>query len=141
MIRRVLLIAILFSTAVAFADELEDAMRLIMSGDISRGIAALTALAEKGNVQAQLFLGHGYQHANPVIKEPDAAVAMRWFLRASGEGSGEASARIADMYASGAGVTKSVEKAGEWWALASKQVGIRRKSMLPASFEDQARAT
>jgi len=137
MIRRVLLITLLFSTAVALADELEDAMRLILSGDISRGIAALTALAEQGNVHAQLFLGHGDQYANPVIKEPDAAVAMPWFLRASGE----ASAAIADRYASGAGVAQSAERAGEWWAWRRSRVGIKRQSMSRASFEDQARTT
>jgi hypothetical protein len=113
--------AFLCSAAFLKADKLEDAMRLLWSGDASRGVAALKQLAGRGNVQAQLFLGHAYSHSNPVIKDPDYAEALKWFSRASLKGSGEASAAVAGMYEDGAGVSKSARKAAEWWGLAVKQ--------------------
>ncbi len=107
------------------SDELVDAMRRLGGGDASAGIAALQRLGESGNVQAQLILGGLYQHPRPttkdVIPEPNFGEAMKWFLRASLQGSGQASAAIAEMYESGSGIPASPEKASAWWATAAKQ--------------------
>src|SRR5438128_1492833 len=106
---------------VSFRDKLDDALSLMWSGKIDQGIRAVRLLAEKGDVRAQLFLGQAYAHANAIIKQPDYPEAMKWFKRASQEGSGEGSAAIAELYEQGFGVTKSSEVAKPWWELAAKQ--------------------
>jgi hypothetical protein len=103
------------------ADELDDAVRLLWSGKIDQGMSALRLLAEKGNVKAQLFLGRAYAHENPTVEHVDYSEAMKWFKRASGQGSGEGSAAIAELYEQGLGVTRSSEEAKAWWELAAKQ--------------------
>ena len=70
------------------ADELLDAMLLLAKGDARAGIAALQRLGEKGNVQAQIYLGGVYQHPSPatkdVITEPNYPESMKWSLQGSG---------------------------------------------------------
>jgi Sel1 repeat len=103
------------------ADGLDDAVRLLSSGKIDQGMRALRSMAEKGNVKAQLFLGHAYANENPIVKPVDYSEAMKWFKRASSQGSGEGSAAVAELYEQGLGVTKSSEEAKAWWELAAKQ--------------------
>jgi Sel1 repeat len=103
------------------ADELDNAVRLLWSGKMDQGMSALRLLSEKDNVKAQLFLGHTYARENPIVKQVDYSQAMKWFRRASSQGSGEGSAAIAELYEQGLGVTKSSEEAKTWWALAAKQ--------------------
>ena len=120
--RRILLFLLLsLSVMPVQADELDDAVRLLWSGKIDQGMSALRLLAEKGNVKAQLFLGHAYGHENPTVKHVDYSEAIKWFKRASRQGSGEGSAAIAELYEQGLGVTKSSEEAKAWWELAAKQ--------------------
>lgn len=101
--------------------EVEDAIRLLATGGSDQFISALHALAEKGNVEAQLFLGGAYKGGNDLIKEPDYSEAMKWYRRASAQGSGEASAAVAELYEQGSGVPKSTEEANAWWKLATRQ--------------------
>ena len=103
------------------ADQLEDAIRLLGTGKIEQGMTELRSLAEHGNLKAQLFLGHAYDHENSIIKHPDYRVALKWYKEASNQGSGEGSASIAELYEQGHGVPKSPGKAKVWWDLAAKQ--------------------
>jgi TPR repeat protein len=80
------------------ADKLEDALGLLWAGKIQQGTTELRTLAGKGDVRAQLFLGHGYANENSIVKHPDYQEAMKWFKRASSQGSGEGSAGIAELY-------------------------------------------
>jgi hypothetical protein len=70
------------------ADELLDAMLLLANGDARAGIAALQRLGDRGNVQAQIYLGGMYQHPSPatkdVITEPNYPESMKWSLQGSG---------------------------------------------------------
>src|SRR5258706_4163321 len=120
--RRILLFLLLSLSVMPLqADELDDAVRLLWSGKIDQGMSAVRSLAEKGNVKAQLFVGHAYAHENPTVKLVDYSEAIKWFKRASGQGSGEGSAAIAELYEQGLGVTKSSEEAKAWWELAAEQ--------------------
>ena len=101
--------------------DVESAMRLIGSGKMAEGINALRTIAENGNVKAQVLLGHLYDHANLVIKDPDYAEAMKWHRRASAQGSGEGSVGVAELYEKGLGVPESPEEANRWFELAAKQ--------------------
>lgn len=103
------------------ADELDDAVRLLWSGKTDQGLSAIRSMAEKSNVKAQLFLGHGYAQESAIARQADYSEAMKWFKRASTQGSGEGSAAVAELFEQGFGVTKSSEEAKAWWELAAKQ--------------------
>jgi Sel1 repeat len=121
-VRHALLFLLLILSAMPVrADKLKDALGLLWSGKIEQGLKAVRSLAEQGDVQAQLFLGRSYSHENSIEKHPDYQESMKWFKRASGQGSGEASAGIAELYEQGHGVPKSSKEAMVWWNLAAKQ--------------------
>ena len=103
------------------ADKLDDALGLLWSGKVEQGMNAVRSLAENGDVRAQLFLGRTYAHENSLVRHPDYDQAMKWFTMASRQGSGEASAGIAELYEQGLGVPKSSKEAEVWWELAAKQ--------------------
>jgi TPR repeat protein len=120
--RQLLLFLLLTLSAMPLrADKLDDALGLLWSGKIEQGMRAVRSLAENGDIRAQLFLGHAYAHENSLVRHPDYQEAMKWFKRASGHGSGEASAGIAELYEQGHGVPKSSKEAKVWWDLAAKQ--------------------
>jgi Sel1 repeat len=119
---RVLSFVLLLLTVVPLrADKLEDALSLLWAGKIEQGMTDVRALAEKGDVCAQLFLGHAYANKNSIVRHPDYQEAMKWFKRASSQFSGEGSAGIAELYEQGHGVPKSSVEAKAWWDLAAKQ--------------------
>ena len=103
------------------ADKLEDALSLLWAGKIEQGMTELRVLGDKGDVRAQLFLGHAYANQNSLVKHPDYQEALKWFRRASSQGSGEGSAGIAELYEQGHGAPKSSTEAKVWWDLAAKQ--------------------
>lgn len=120
--RRLLLIVVFSLSAMPLqADKLDDALGLLWSGKIAQGMVALRSLAKQGDVRAQLFLGHAYNHDNSIVEHADYQQAMKWFREASKQGSGEASAGIAELYEQGLGVPKSSVEAEVWWELAAKQ--------------------
>lgn len=121
-LRTVLLFLILLFTTIPLrAADVERAMGLLWSGKIKQGMAELQMLAGKGDVRAQLFMGHAYSHENSIVQHPDYQQAMKWFKQASSQGSGEGSAGVAELFEQGHGVPKSPEKAKVWWDLAAKQ--------------------
>lgn len=103
------------------ADKLEDALSLLWAGKIEQGMTEVRTLAETGDKRAQLFLGHAYANENSIVRHPDYQEAMKWLKRASSQGSGEASAGIAELCEQGHGVPKSPVDAKVWWDLAAKQ--------------------
>lgn len=116
-----LFLLISFTVTPLAAANVEHALGLLWSGKIKQGMAELQTLAEGGDVRAQLFLGNAYARENSIVKHPDYRQAMKWFQRASSQGSGEGSAAVAELFEQGHGVAKSSEKAKAWWELAAKQ--------------------
>lgn len=116
-----LFLLVSFNVTSLRAADLKHAMSLLWAGKIGQGMTELQSLAEKGDVRAQLFLGNAYAQENSFVKHPDYQKAMKWFQRASSQGSGKASAGIAELFEQGHGVAKSSEKAKAWWELAAKQ--------------------
>jgi len=139
-VRHALLFLLLSLTVMpSRADQLEDALGLLWSGKIEQGMAAVRSLAEKGDVRAQLFLGHAYDHEDSIIKHPDYQEALKWYKKASSQGSGEGSAGIAELYEQGHGVPKSPGEAKVWWDLAAKQ-GYDQQELEVRCFTRTARA-
>lgn len=119
--RRVLLaMALIVFALTLYADEFERAMSLLLSGQREQGISQIRALAEAGDVKAELFLGRMNTHPNALTQTPDPKEAMKWLSMASAQGSGEASAEIAELYEQGLGLPKYSSEANKWWELAAQ---------------------
>ncbi len=84
----------------------------------SAACAALLALAESGDAQAQLWLGAAF--AEPGERENRQA-AFAWCARAAGQGLALAQANLAAMYLRGYGVEKNPEQAVSWLQKAAEQ--------------------
>ena len=82
------------------ADKLAAADRAISEGGSTDAIAALKALADAGNAQAQVWLGDLYAEGKVVSR--DAAAAERWYLKAAQAGDTDAQFKLGAIYANGA---------------------------------------
>ena len=78
------------------------------------GLAA-QPLAEAGDANAQWMVGQGF------LSPPDAdpAAALKWFLRAAGQGHGLAQRDLGFLYEAGWGVEQNLEEAYFWYSLAA----------------------
>jgi hypothetical protein len=100
-------------------------MRCCCWAGVTRALGSLLSSdsAKKATRRRRYYLGGLYQHPSPATRDviPNYPESMKWFLRASVQGSGQASAALGEMYDSGLGVAESGEKAAEWFDLAAKQ--------------------
>ena len=79
----------------------------------------LMALAEKGDVQAQVDLGDLFRKGQEVAK--DLRKAMEWYQKAAALGNAQAQANLGEIYEEGEGVAKDVATAIEWYQKAAAQ--------------------
>jgi len=96
----------------ARADDLEDAVLALQSGDYASALALYRPLAAGGHAQAQAALGWLYFHGRGVPR--DVPEAERWFDRAAAQGDPRGDygrIAVADAYAFGRGVTQDCQKA------------------------------
>ncbi len=88
-------------------------MRAHRQGDFQTSVAVWTALAEKGQVDAQYNLGLIHHHADGVPL--DYAAAMKWYRMAAQQGDKHAQFQIGGMYQRGEGVAADAEQAHRWF--------------------------
>lgn len=81
----------------ADSPELDAAIGSIWNGHSQQALSALQDLAGRGDTKAALFLGAIYRQQTKLAVKPDPERALYFYKLASGEGSGEASERIAEM--------------------------------------------
>ncbi len=91
----------LSTSSLILADDFENALA-IWAGQIDKAMAILRLTGSSGSLRAQLFLGRVLQSPprmrdNARMFKPDVQEALKWFRIASEQGSGEASAAIADL--------------------------------------------
>jgi TPR repeat protein len=79
----------------------------------------LTALAEQGNVNAQLQLGELYQQGKRV--KQDSLLAYQWFAKAAAANNAEAQMQQGWMDQYGKGVPVNLERAAELYRAAADQ--------------------
>ncbi len=75
--------------------------------------------AEKGNANAQCYLGYLYAHGLGV-KQSDVEAA-KWYIKAAEQGDALAQNNLGSMYREGKGVPKSVEESVRWFRVAAGQ--------------------
>src|SRR5579862_1053516 len=110
---RYLVLGLLASVTV-YADVLAG-WRAIAIGDAETALREFKSSADRGEIEAQLALGHVFEASN-VIKQ-DYAEAMKWYRLASAQGSGEASVAVAGLYEDGLGVDLDLATANKWYEL------------------------
>lgn len=109
--------AFLAIAAVGVADPLDDGLSALNAGDPVRALALWKPLAEKGDFNAQFYVGQLYREGNGVPQ--DFREAARWYQKAADQGHASAQNNLAYLYASGSGVPKSDEIAYRWLVLAA----------------------
>ena len=81
--------------------------------------AAIKEKAEKGDAEAQLYLGVFYANGN--IVEQDYSEAARWYLLAAENGNATAQRNLALLYDCGVGVERDYVEAVKWYRAAGRQ--------------------
>ncbi|HSY26789.1 MAG TPA: TonB family protein [Burkholderiaceae bacterium] len=97
-------------------------------GDYALAMHELLPLAEKGNGDAQYFVGQMYANGQSVPKSE--ATAANWFLQSAGNGNANAQLTLGDMYAFGRGIEENDAIAAYWhWRAAITFVATARRNL------------
>jgi len=111
-----ILIAVLGLCSLALPSSAEpDAWKALQRGDYETVEKTWLPRAERGEVEAQLFLGH-----LETMRERYGAAA-RWYQRAAAKGNVTAQALLASQYLIGQGVKADPVRAFAWYVLAANQ--------------------
>jgi TPR repeat protein len=105
--------------APAAAGPLEEANDAYREKAYAKAAALVRPLAEKGDADAQYFLGTLYIEGTGV--EQNDATATLWFERAANQGNAAAQYNLGASYATGAGVKQSDVDAAKWFRRAADQ--------------------
>ena len=114
-----LLAAVVFSAlnVAVIAEPLDEGLAALNAGKPERALELWKPLAEKGDFNAQFYMGQLYREGKGV--PPDPREAARWFQKAADQGQASAQNNLAYFYATGLGVPKSDEIAYKWLVLAA----------------------
>jgi hypothetical protein len=116
---RTIIIALLLSTSCnVFAQSFDDGLKAYIRGNYYEAFNNWLPFAEKGNAEAQYFLGYMYHYGE--IPENDAE-AVRWYRLAAEQGHVYAQYNLADMYDYGQGVPENDIEAYMWFSVSAAQ--------------------
>ena len=96
---------------------LKGAQKAYYKGDFKTAARLFQALADRGNVQAEFFLGDLYLNGTGVTK--DYAQALKWSRAAAEHGNTSAQFTLGKMYELGLGVPKDDVQAHVWYSLSA----------------------
>lgn len=99
-----------------------------------REFLMLKKVAEKGHVEAQFYVGWGYENGYGV--EQSSEEANKWFTMAAEQGHVEAQFFLAARYHKGDGVTQDQEAAVKWFTMAAEQGYAASQFFLGWSFDN-----
>lgn len=112
----------LASVLPASADQLEDAVKAVNTGDYATALQLLGTLVDQDNAQAERFLGIMYVKGQGVPQ--DYAIAMRWLRLAADKGLADAQNELGFLYQQGLGVARNEAEAVKWFRRAADQGGL-----------------
>ena len=107
------------SNIAVFAGPYEDGQKAFIRGDYEIALQLWRPLAEKGNTDAQFYLGLLYAVGNGVTQ--DYKEAVKWYRLAADRGNALAQSMLGAMYAEGKVVTQDHKEAVKWYRLAAAQ--------------------
>jgi hypothetical protein len=114
-----LVAVIAIGSGVAWAGPMEDAAAASQKGNHAEAIRILTALAEKGDLKAQVNSGGMYYNGQGTPQ--DLAQARAWFEKAAAQGDPLAQNNLGAMYHKGKGVARDLAQARAWYEKAAAQ--------------------
>jgi TPR repeat protein len=114
-----LLIA-MFLTVFTWAGDLEDANESALKEDWQTAVKKYKALAEKGNVFAQLQLGDIYSSGTVNIRKDDRE-SVRWYKLAAAKGDAKAQNNLGNKFRYGEGVLQNYAEAARLYKMAASQ--------------------
>ena len=100
------------------AEEYAAGRNAYVDGDYEKAYRILKPLAEKGNPEAQKFMGVMYDYGHGVKADPEQALA--WYKRAAEHGDASVEYQIGAKYFRGEGAEKDYTEAVKWWTLAAE---------------------
>ena len=98
------------------------------AGNYGLALQKWTVLADKGNVNAQFYLGRMYSNGQGVPQ--DYAVAVKWFHLAAKQGNAESQKVLGIMYRRGEGLPQDYAKAWAWYRLSAIQGNVNAQHNL-----------
>ena len=120
--RAALIIALCVAVASGPADAADSSFRKASKayrrGDYATALAGFSALAERGNAEAQFRIGIMHDKGRGVPENDAEAIA--WYRKAADRGHLEGQINLGVMYARGQGVRKDNVMALYWFTLASE---------------------
>jgi clan AA aspartic protease (TIGR02281 family) len=112
-----LIVAVFIVNAVAGASE--EGVHAYNRGDYATAMRNLRPLAERGDANAQAFVGFMYQGGHGVRRS--SAQAALWYRRAADQGLAVAQSSLGTMYFLGDDVPQNYADAIKWWLKAAAQ--------------------
>jgi hypothetical protein len=88
-------------------------------GDYTTALNLVQPAAERGDQEAQYFLGFLYDHGRGVRQ--DDIEAARWYRKAADQGNAKAQLQLGIMYANSQGVQRNYAEAARWYQKAADQ--------------------
>jgi len=118
----------------ASAKQFEDGLAAYQHGDYATALRLLRPVAEKGNPQAQAYLGFMYIEGRGVPQ--DDAEAAKWLRLAAEQGYAEAQSNLGVIYIEGRGVPQDDAEAVKWLRLAAEQGYAEAQSNLGVMYAE-----
>jgi TPR repeat protein len=95
-------------------------------------VDALVRAAERGDPEAQNYLGIRYESGDGIAQNTQKAAY--WFRQAAEQGFPESQFRLGELYAQGNGVPQDARLAAEWWQQAATQGNVLAQSSLAEAY-------
>ena len=102
--------------------------------DRTRAVSMFEELAEKGNPDAQTFLGDGYLYGKDF--EVDEKEAVKWFRKAAVQGHSISQVSLGFAYQNGQGVEKDEQEAVKWFRKAAEQEDLDGQAALGFAYQN-----
>lgn len=115
--RKLLLAAVLIMACTGCADHLKEGVNAYKEKNFAVALKELQPLADRGDAEAQLFVGFMYDNGEGV--QLDYRQAVMWYQKSAEQGNAQAQYNLGMMYANGLGVQQDMVQALKWFNLAA----------------------
>lgn len=114
---RLMLSAAFLMICVGCSDHLKEGIEAYKGKNFAVALKELQPLADRGNAEAQLFVGAMYDNGEGV--PVDYPQAVLWYRKAAEQGNANAQYNLGMMYSNGLGVEQDGVQALKWFNLAA----------------------
>jgi len=118
-VSRLALGLLFIATAMSCQASFEKSLRKFYTSSKPEAVREIKQLAEKGDINAEAFLGAMYGSGDGVAQ--DYRQAIKWQTRAARKGHVQAQYNLAVMYSRGMGVPQDLDSAVKWFQAAADQ--------------------